>query len=75
MGRWSLGLWGGGGWRECMWGVGALEGNRTRACLTFSCSTCSGFSSFCTEWGGTEELMMIEICTGDTEGRVNSGEA
>lgn len=38
--------------------------------LTLSCSTCSGFSSFCTVWGGGEELMMIDICG---QGRPGAG--
>lgn len=56
--------------------VGGAEWKHgTGACLTFSCSTCSGFSSFCTEWGGAEELMMIDIWRPDGEGRVNSRKA
>lgn len=44
----------------------------TRACLTFSCSICSGFSSLSTVRGGGEGLMMMDICREDMDGRVNS---
>lgn len=55
------GVWGGDNWKDT-----PIQPTG----LTLSCSTCSGFSSFCTVWGGGEELMMIDICG---QGRPGAG--